>query len=95
MVRGQTADRDVERVRTADTAGTDPDEHVARPGVGSVSVHQAASDAALAYIEQHYGEEKVLGPYLAALEGRGVEYTTNSPASGRALAASERDGLGR
>ncbi|TXH37771.1 MAG: glycosyltransferase [Burkholderiaceae bacterium] len=63
--------------------------------LGSVSVHQAASDAALAYIEQHYGEEKVLGPYLAALEGRGVEYTTNSPASGRALAASERDGLGR
>lgn len=59
--------------------------------LGSVSVHQAASHAALAFIEQHYGEEKVLGPYLAALEGRGVECATNNPSSGRVLAASDHD----
>lgn len=62
--------------------------------LGSAGVHQAASHAALAYIEQHYGEEKVLEPYLGALEGRGGECSTNKPASGRVLAASDHDGSG-
>jgi hypothetical protein len=37
--------------------------------LGTVRVYQTASRAAVAFMEQHYGDDEVLGPYLAALEG--------------------------
>jgi len=42
---------------------------------GDVAAYEAASAAAIKFMEQHYGEDEVLRPYLAALEDANVATT--------------------